>query len=48
MAETEEKAALPRKKRPAITRRALCVGLGGTAALVGLGAVRYAGSAPLV
>ena len=28
--------------------RALCVGLGGTAALVGLGAVRYAGSAPLV
>ena len=51
MAENDEKAAeaAPKKDgRPVITRRALCVGLGGTAALVGLGAVRYAGSAPLV
>lgn len=52
MAELEEKvpdAAQPKKEqRPVITRRALCVGLGGTAALLGLGAVRYAGSAPLV
>ncbi|MFR5091391.1 MAG: 4Fe-4S binding protein [Adlercreutzia equolifaciens] len=48
MAENDEKAAeaAPKKEgRPVITRRALCVGLGGTAALVGLGAVRYAGSA---
>ncbi|MCQ5072297.1 hypothetical protein NE591_15120, partial [Adlercreutzia sp. DFI.6.23] len=46
MAENDEKAAeaAPKKDgRPVITRRALCVGLGGTAALVGLGAVRYRG-----
>ncbi|MFR0868082.1 MAG: hypothetical protein ACLSGS_03250 [Adlercreutzia sp.] len=43
MAENDEKAAeaAPKKDgRPVITRRALCVGLGGTAALVGLGCCR--------
>lgn len=48
MADTENTAAPKKEGRPVITRRALCVGLGGTAALLGLGAVRYAGSAPLV
>ena len=47
--QNDEKAAdqaAPKKDgRPVVARRALCVGLGGTAALVGLGAVRYAGSA---
>lgn len=45
MADTENTAAPKKEGRPVITRRALCVGLGGTAALLGLGAVRYAGSA---
>ena len=48
MADTENTAAPKKEGRPVISRRALCVGLGGTAALLGLGAVRYAGSAPLV
>lgn len=48
MADTENTTAPKKEGRPVITRRALCVGLGGTAALLGLGAVRYAGSAPLV
>lgn len=48
MADTENTAAPKKEGRPVITRRALCAGLGGTAALLGLGAVRYAGSAPLV
>ena len=31
-----------------MTRRTLCIGVGATAAMVGLGALRYAGSVPLV
>ena len=38
----------PQRPRSAVSRRSLLIGAGGTAALLGLGALRYAGHNPLV
>lgn len=49
-ASTEDAQTMPSKKRPqpaGITRRGLLIGVGSTAALLGLGALRYAGHNPL-
>ena len=42
MADTENTAAPKKEGRPVISRRALCVGLGGTAALLRTSAARFA------
>ena len=49
MAQEEKKDAAEAKRAPrgGITRRGLFIGVGSTAALLGLGALRYAGHNPL-
>jgi len=39
--------ASPRRQPKNLTRRALCIGLGSTAALLGIGALRYVGHTPV-
>ncbi len=46
MEHSEKAPSTPREPRGA-TRRALCIGIGSTAVLMGLGALRFAGSNPL-
>ncbi len=48
MKKTAEETGPSVQKQPIITRRALCAGIGGTIALLGLGATRFANSDPLV
>ena len=49
MSENDGGMAAPKTMgKPVISRRSLCVGAGGAAVLLGVGALRFAGSAPMV